>query len=88
MDTSASDRDKKRNGIKHVKDHLIEQLERLNDVDLVSEKLAYEIDRAGAMANVSDAICKLSIIELQTAQVNANTLGPIDRLNLPKIDNL
>lgn len=81
-------RDNKKNGIKHVKDHLIEQLERLNDVDLAQEKLATEIDRAGAMAQIGDAICKLSLIEIKTAEVGMELLGPIDRQNLPKIGNL
>lgn len=46
----------KRNTLADLKNHLFEQIERLNDDDLVGDKLNQEIERSKAMSQVATQI--------------------------------
>lgn len=46
----------KRNTLADLKDHLFEQIERLNDDDLKGDELRQEIDRSKAMSQVATQI--------------------------------
>lgn len=58
-----------RNKISNVKDHLIEQLERLNDLDLDKksdqEKLKPELERAKQVASIATAITNIAKVEVE-----------------------
>jgi hypothetical protein len=57
-----------KNKITDLRNHLFEQLERLNDPDLTPEKLAMEGDRAAAMCQVSESIIESAKLEVKFIQ--------------------
>ena len=59
-----------KNKLSNLNDHLFEQLERLNDDDLVGEKLDEEIKRAGAMASISTNIINNASLVLKAKKYN------------------
>ena len=58
-----------KNRIENLRDHLFEQLEKLNDDSLVSTDLRSEIDRAKAMSGLAKEILQSSKIEIEFMKV-------------------
>lgn len=69
-----------RNTSLDLNNHLFEQLERLNDDSLQSEKLETEINRSKAMVDVSKQIIDNSRITLEAQKLKAEYTG---NLNIP-----
>ncbi len=53
-----------RNKIKDLRNHLFEQLERLNDNDLDKEQMQIEKERSKAMVSLSDQLIEIAKTEL------------------------
>ena len=59
---------KVKNKLTDLNNHLFAELERLGDEDLSAEDLSAEIDRAKAIANVSEKIIDNAALVLKTAE--------------------
>lgn len=65
-----------------VWDHLVAQMERLDDESLSGEDLQNEIKRAGAMSTLATSMAELAAIQLK-AYDRASDDGADARVNLP-----
>lgn len=65
-----------------VWDHLVAQMERLDDEDLSEEELQKEIKRAGAMSTLATSMAELAAIQLK-AYDRASDMGADANINLP-----
>lgn len=65
-----------------VWDHLVAQMERLDDEDLSEEELQKEIKRAGAMSALATSMADLAAIQIK-AYDRASDMGADARISLP-----
>jgi len=70
-----------RNTLGDLNNHLFEQLERLNDEDLIGEKLIQEINRTKAISEIASRIISngslvLAAKKLNDDKIDANTHIP------------
>lgn len=65
-----------------VWDHLVAQMERLDDEDLSEEELQKEIKRAGAMSALATSMAELAAIQIK-AYDRASDMGADANINLP-----
>lgn len=65
-----------------VWDHLVAQMERLDDEDLSEEELQKEIKRAGAMSTLATSMADLAAIQIK-AYDRASDMGADARISLP-----
>ncbi|MGQ0285809.1 hypothetical protein ACT2CV_01210 [Pasteurellaceae bacterium 22721_9_1] len=72
-----------KNRLPHLTDHLFLALERLNDEDLSIEQIQTEVQRAKAVADVSDKIIDIAKVSLEAKKVQADYLG--NQADLPTI---
>lgn len=73
-----------RNKLTDLNNHLFEELEKLNDDDLTDEKLASEIKRAGAMANIAKTIVENTKLQVDITKMayeigNSNTVDTVEK---------
>ena len=62
-----------KNKLPDLNNHLFAQLERLGDEDLTPEQVAVESQRAEAMVDVADKIIKGAALQLNAAQILAQS---------------
>lgn len=65
-----------------VWDHLVAQMERLDDENLSEEELQKEIKRAGAMSTLATSMAELAAIQIK-AYDRASDMGADAGVNLP-----
>jgi len=65
----------------HLKNHLFEQLERLNDDDLTDEQLEKEVKRAKAMSDIAKNIVESAKVDMQFYKLTGT--GTTDFVDLP-----
>lgn len=75
-----------KNKITDLNDHLFAQLERLSDEDVTGDKLAEEINRAKAVAAVSQQILGAANVTLKAADLAGKYGDGFKRDHLPLIE--
>jgi len=71
-----------KNKLSDLNDHLFEQLERLNDEDLTSDKLSEELNRAKAITDVAEKIIDNGSLLLKAIH-EQNEYGTVSK-DIPK----
>ena len=74
---------KMKNKLSDLNNHLFEQLERLNDIDLKGEELGEEIIRAKAISNIANTIINSGTLALEAQKVKNNSMSA--EFNIPKM---
>ena len=74
-----------KNKLVDLNNHLFAQLERLGAEDLNADQISAEVERAGAIVNVSDQIVRTADLQLKMVQVIA-AHGDRFRSMLPVIE--
>lgn len=70
-----------------LNNHLFEQLERLNDVELKGDDLKEEIERSKAVAGISKSIIENSKLALESEKLKADYTGDFSTDNLLLVDS-
>ena len=70
-----------------LNNHLFEQLERLNDVELKGDDLKEEIERSKAVAGISKSIIENYKLALEAEKLKANYTGDFSTDNLLLVDS-
>lgn len=73
----------KRNTLADLKNHLFEQIERLNDDDLVGDKLNQEIERSKAMSQVATQIINSAKVTVDAVRLVAQ--GHVEKEDVSKL---
>lgn len=73
----------KRNTLADLKNHLFEQIERLNDDDLVGDKLNQEIERSKAMSQVATQIINSAKATIDAVRLVAQ--GHVEKEDVSKL---